>query len=193
MEPTLPTPDRILHEATRQFADRGYTGTSLASIAASLNLTKQALLHHFGSKAHLHASVLARVSDRLIHAITDPTNATPVQRLTTCCDRLSAQALTHPADIQLLMQPPADNNAGTMPADPVLRHLMTLVQALPKWRAMPEPQALAIACQLLGAVVVLAQTTDAARAIVGDAQIAELRDIWPGELRRTLAQILGNG
>ena len=41
---TSSTRDQFLQAAIKQFADRGFYGTSIASIAADLGLTKQALL-----------------------------------------------------------------------------------------------------------------------------------------------------
>lgn len=46
----------ILEEARRLFADSGFRGTSMASVAAAADLTQPGLLHHFPSKeALLHA------------------------------------------------------------------------------------------------------------------------------------------
>ena len=50
---------RILSEAMALFATRGYAGTSLADIAGASDISKAGLLHHFFSKDHLLAEVLA--------------------------------------------------------------------------------------------------------------------------------------
>ena len=50
---------RILSEAMALFATRGYAGTSLADIAGASDISKAGLLHHFSSKDHLLAEVLA--------------------------------------------------------------------------------------------------------------------------------------
>ena len=49
------TRERFLDAAAEAFAERGFYGTSIAAIAESLPYTKQALLHHFGSKEKLYA------------------------------------------------------------------------------------------------------------------------------------------
>ena len=48
----------ILQTATRLFSEKGYRGTSLASIADQVGLTEPGLLHYFPTKVHLLMGVL---------------------------------------------------------------------------------------------------------------------------------------
>src|SRR3954465_5511590 len=48
----------ILDPAPRLFADRGYRGTTMASVAAAVDLTQPGLLHHFPSKEALLQELL---------------------------------------------------------------------------------------------------------------------------------------
>ncbi len=57
--------DDILDEATRLFAERGYEGTSMADLAASVGLRKASLFHHFASKDALYGDVLERIVNAL--------------------------------------------------------------------------------------------------------------------------------
>ncbi len=57
------TRDAILRAAQRQFADRGYRGASLASIAEEAEISEPGLVHHFSSKPDLLGAVLARRDD----------------------------------------------------------------------------------------------------------------------------------
>ncbi len=50
--------DQILRTAADAFAAQGFNNTSLADIAAMLNITPAGVLHHFGSKTDLLTAVL---------------------------------------------------------------------------------------------------------------------------------------
>jgi AcrR family transcriptional regulator len=49
---------RILEEATRLIAARGFDGTTVQDIADAVGVTKPAVLHHFPSKEHVREAVL---------------------------------------------------------------------------------------------------------------------------------------
>lgn len=53
--------ERILRQATRLFAERGYDGTPLQAIADAVGIRKQSLLYHFPSKEQLRHAVLQQV------------------------------------------------------------------------------------------------------------------------------------
>lgn len=66
-EPTTTTPDvrtRILEEATRLFATRGYDGTAIQAIAEAVGITRPTLVYHFGSKEQLRDEVLEALLGR---------------------------------------------------------------------------------------------------------------------------------
>ena len=58
---TTAVPQRLLAEATRLFADRGFDRTSVQEIVEAAGVTKGALYHYFGSKDDLLHEVYARV------------------------------------------------------------------------------------------------------------------------------------
>jgi AcrR family transcriptional regulator len=67
MAPSTPTKERIIDEAMRLFGERGYKGTSVATIEAAAGLTAGAggLYHHFTSKEQLLAAGIERHLARL--------------------------------------------------------------------------------------------------------------------------------
>jgi AcrR family transcriptional regulator len=70
------TRERSIDEALRCFGTRGYGATSLDDLARRLGVTKQAVLHYFGSKEQLLNAVIDRAADELELAFTQA--ATPV-------------------------------------------------------------------------------------------------------------------
>ncbi|MHB1844684.1 MAG: TetR/AcrR family transcriptional regulator [Deltaproteobacteria bacterium] len=54
---------RLLGEATRLFAARGFDGTTLQDVADAVGVSKPAVLHHFASKDTLREAVLAALLD----------------------------------------------------------------------------------------------------------------------------------
>lgn len=63
------TPDRILDVALASFGTRGYEGTSLDALAASLGLRKQTILYWFPSKEAVLEAVIARSATELSDAL----------------------------------------------------------------------------------------------------------------------------
>lgn len=63
--------DAILDEATRLFAERGYSACSMADLAECVGLRKASLFHHFPSKDDLYGAVL----ERLVRSLSDTLSA----------------------------------------------------------------------------------------------------------------------
>ena len=63
------TKTQFLDVAKKLFAQKGFYGVSIASISGELGFTKQALLHHFGSKEGLYGAVLEGISRRFLEAL----------------------------------------------------------------------------------------------------------------------------
>ena len=69
--PPPTTRERILDGALASFGTRGYEATSLDALAASLGLTKQAILYHFPSKEALLEAVIDRSAVELSATLED--------------------------------------------------------------------------------------------------------------------------
>ncbi len=63
------TRDRLLEAATRQFAERGFHGVSIADIASELSMSKQALLYHFDRKEALYAAVIEQITKWMLQFV----------------------------------------------------------------------------------------------------------------------------
>lgn len=57
----LPLRDQVIAAATRLFAAKGFDATPLQDIADEVDVTKQAVLHHFPSKEHIRRGVLESI------------------------------------------------------------------------------------------------------------------------------------
>jgi AcrR family transcriptional regulator len=75
LAPSANTRDRILNEASRLFAERGYDGTSTRQIADAVGVRQPSLFHHFASKQAIMEALLdltyaapAAVAERLARA-----------------------------------------------------------------------------------------------------------------------------
>jgi AcrR family transcriptional regulator len=60
---------QILAAATAEFGRRGYEGTSLATVAARVGVTKTLLHQYFGAKQDLYLACLVPVGEQLLTAI----------------------------------------------------------------------------------------------------------------------------
>jgi AcrR family transcriptional regulator len=80
-------PERLLAEATRLFAGRGYDRTSVQEIVEAAGVTKGALYHYFGSKDDL----LYEIYGRVLRLQTDRLNAIAI-RATPVHERLAEAA-----------------------------------------------------------------------------------------------------
>ena len=169
----------FLDTAEELFADRGFYGVSIASIADELGLTKQALLHHFGSKEKLYGEVLARISERF-DALSDDAefdSSDPTERLKMYF--LELQAPGQSSQTRLLMRELLDNQkradtAGTWYLKPFLKNLIAKVQEVPNWADASDEEALALVYQWLGAINYFAVSEPTLSGIFGKKRFKDL-------------------
>ena len=176
---------QLLDSAERLFAERGFYGVSIAAIAAAEGLTKQALLHPFGSKEKLCSEVLARISDRfdaLAKAVS--LDADPVKDSNTTC-KIQQNPRVQPNQTTLLLRESSTtNNALTQRALGIwdlsqwphgYRH------GCSGWERASSAQALALVYQLLGAINYFNISGATLKAIVGAETYAELNQTFQPE------------
>ena len=71
------TASRSIDAALSSFAAKGYEATSLDALASELGVTKQTILHHFGSKERLLGAVLQRTVGEVAAVIDESLARTP--------------------------------------------------------------------------------------------------------------------
>ncbi|NQY97178.1 MAG: TetR/AcrR family transcriptional regulator [Henriciella sp.] len=194
------TREEYLDTAESLFAERGFYGVSIAAIADQLGLTKQALLHHFGSKEKLYGEVLRRISERFETLSDNPRGAVMSSEETarTFFLNLHATASEYPDQSRLLMRELLDNNqraasAGKWYLKPFLENLIAMMQALPAWKASSDAQALAAGYQLLGAINYYSISEPTLSGIFGSEAYEELDAGFPAQLRGLIDAVIATG
>ena len=187
------TRERLLTEAERLFAERGFYGVSIAAVSTELGLTKQALLHHFGSKEKLYAEVLKRISTRLgtLVAPADSDITNPQQVLTGYLIRIAKNAREEPHQMSLLMRELLDNQER---ADIVqswylgsfLKELVQMLKAVEHWSNVPDQVVLATIMQFLGAINYYAVSGPTLKGIFGNDVYSALDDQFDDQLEQLI-------
>jgi AcrR family transcriptional regulator len=192
---TSDTRDAFLRAAKRLFAERGFYGTSIASIATELNLTKQALIHHFGTKERLYGEVLAQLADRLSNVVAKvrSTYPDPERQLEELLLNLYSNTLEHPDDTQLLMRELLDNKGRAKQAHSwylkdFLKAVVSMVRKTPSSRALTEAEALARVYLILGAISFFAVSQPTLRQMYDRRAFSALKDQFPLEVRRVVRE-----
>lgn len=184
------TQAKFIEAATELFAERGFYGVSLANVADKVGLTKQALIHHFGTKEKLYGVVLERLSARFMTMIsaTDSEAQSPEDRLIGFFTRFFQHAVLQPQDVILVQRELLDNKqradeAGKWYLKPFLNALIGEVQKTENWRGASDPQALAVVYQFLGAVSYFATSRATLARMYGEQSYLDTRDCFPSELQ----------
>ena len=153
------TRQRLLDIAEQLFAERGFYGVSIATIASEVGFTKQGLLHYFNSKEKLYGAILQRISDDFQEQQTEAEQASeePIESLKQFYAALAEPTDTNTRRTRLLMRELLDNNARATNAEnwylrEVLERLIVTVKAIEGLQTLSDEEALIFAYQLLGAV-----------------------------------------
>ena len=185
------TREQFLAIAARQFGERGFYGASIASIADELGLTKQALLHHFGSKEKLYGEILKGISEATLLRIKAIKSSTvdPVDQLEAIILAYYRDQTSDQDAARLLMRELLDNErraekAGHWYLKPYLEELVDLITAIDP--ALDRAEALATGYQLLGAANYFALSQPTLQQIFGQRQFGQARDCFEQQLRQLI-------
>jgi AcrR family transcriptional regulator len=183
----MDTRDELVSAALRHFAERGFYGASIAGIAEDLGVTKQALLHHFGTKERLYGEVLQRIAAGLdaTRSLAMAGGGSPARKLEALL--LALLADTGGDEGRLLMRELLDNRQRAERADrwylrAFLEALTAALREVPGWQGATDGEAFAALYQLLGAVTYYAVSGPTLARILGKRGFAEVRAAFPARL-----------
>ena len=185
------TRELLLDRAEALFAERGFYGVSIAAIANELGLTKQALLHHYGSKEKLYGEVLRRISekfDRPLQGGDDPITALTAQLLHLHRENAEGTSATRVLMRELLDNKRRADTAGTWYLKPFLEQLTLRVKAIPAWAEASDAEAFAVVYQLLGAINYFGISEPTLKGIYGAERYEEIKRAFPAQLEALIAK-----
>jgi AcrR family transcriptional regulator len=187
------TRDQFIAVAEKLFARRGFYGASIADIARELGLTKQALLHHFGSKERLYGDVLQRISDELLAnsmaiAEAEPDPALRLEELVVAQYR---QQMADQDRARLIMRELLDNDqraakAASWYMRPYLQALVDTAMAIDSMRDVSDADALAMVYQFLGAAHYFAISQPTLKMVFGQTLLKATGTCFEQALRRQI-------
>ena len=193
------TRDKFLNAAERLFAEKGFYGVSIAAIAEELGLTKQALIHHFGTKEKLYGEVLGRISNQLITKLefNDLKREAAANVLEKHLLNSLSGSVIHYQHSQLLMREMLDNRRRAPHAEswylkPYLQKLADVVCALPGWEKVDEETALAGVYQLLGAINYFAVSEPTLSQMFGADYYERVVSEFPQALQRLIRSFIAS-
>lgn len=194
------TRERMIAEARALFAERGFYGVSIAQIAAELAMTKQALLHHFGTKEKLYGRVLESVSGELdahlAHASrTLPGGADGVVELFVSMIPHTPEAMERS---RLLMRELLDNRRRAGESETwylagFLARLVDLLRGCEGWGAVPDAEARVAIFQWLGAIEYSVISRPTLRGIYGPGASEAYWEVFPQRLAAMIRSDLARG
>ncbi len=186
------TRERFIAAAKALFAERGFYGASMDQIAREVGLTKQALIHHFGSKEKLYGAVLSDISERLLAELEESEHQVApdaAEAFIGALQRIYRRTIENPADTQLLMRELLDNRqrapkAGSWYLRPFLDRLERLLARDPRWETEKKPARETHVYQLLGAINYFAISAETLKAMYSNRHIAAMQKGFPARLAR---------
>ncbi|WP_170560177.1 TetR/AcrR family transcriptional regulator [Ruegeria atlantica] len=179
--------------ASKQFATHGYHGVSLAALAGEAGVSKQALLHFFGTKQKLYSEVLSGLASRQFAEIEAAKQPDPVMHLKTYLDRFLASNLSLPDDARLTVRALLDvhANAKVWPMKAYLDRLIEIASHTPAGQEASEIELRARVFQLIGAVQYFAISMTAIGGMYGKTNASELTARFSKQISDTVDSLFG--
>lgn len=191
------TVQKILFEAQRLFAQRGFDGVSISDVAEAAGVSKANIFHHFGNKQALYMEVLKASMDNFneMTGHLEPERAPLEQRLFHFLEANAAHLQQFPESVQLVLRELLENRSevtqqlAEQTTDAQFKQLFALLQHAQKAgeiRAGVDLAALVV--MMIGAVVFQFQV----RSLIHHHPEVGFADD-PAQYSRLLVDILMNG
>lgn len=127
--------NEIFEQASRLFAERGFSGTNLGDIAEAMGITRPALYYYVKSKDDLLARLVEQITEgpaAEIEAVAADSGLDPASRLRRIARLITLQRADRPNRFQLLLRseadlPPTVAEAHRAAQRATLRHLIEVI------------------------------------------------------------------
>ncbi|WP_170476555.1 TetR/AcrR family transcriptional regulator [Ruegeria arenilitoris] len=145
---------RLTDDCQKKFAANGYHGVSLAALAGEASVSKQALLHFFGTKQYLYSEVHSAFVDRQFAEIEAAKQPDPVMHLKAYFNRLKGSNFLRPEDARLTVRALLDvrENSKVCPVKAYLDRLIEISRGTPVGQHTSETEMRSQVFQLIGAI-----------------------------------------
>lgn len=181
--------------AKRLFAERGFYGVSIAAIADELGLTKQALLHHFGSKEKLYSAVLADIAERFMGVVDAPQEGDgPAGHMAATLTAMHRYMSTESEDARIILRELLDNPVRAPHSRkwflrPFLDALAGRARKAGPWRGAPEAEVFAAMYQLVGGINYFAVSGPTLASMYGTERLEAVTDAYPDAILRLCGEV----
>ncbi len=190
------TRERLLQEAEKGFAAKGFYGTSLRDIGRQLDMPNASLLHHFPSKGAIYAAVLERIAESLEAACAQAREAglAPDGRVMALADAIIEWTERLPHYAQIVMRELLDNVGRAESVDhwafgDVLHRMAELVDEASVGR-FSRPDAMLFLFHMIGSISYFQAGLPTVAGVTGRSE-AELSAAYHLEIREYLGRALG--
>ncbi len=191
------TREQLRFAAKRQFAEKGFYGTSISLVAGELGLTKQALLYHFKRKEDLYAEVLQEISERLLRFVRSTVRRAnaPERQLEDILLGMYSASREYPLDTQILVRELLDNQARADKVKdwyllPFLAEIVEVAQRIRGFEDIPDATVFCMVYQVLGSIEYFAISEATLTRMYGEETYAGFRDAFPTELRGQIRRLI---
>ena len=191
------TRQQFLQTARQLFARKGFYGASLANIADELGLTKQALLHHFGSKEKLYAEILQGISERMLAAVAaaQAAHRNPADQLEAILVTMYQASAVDPLDTQIVIRALQDleqraGNIQNWDLRPSLDAHAAVKLEFPGAHRLSQREALALIYPTLGAMNYLVVSQVVLSEMYGADTYDYLSTRFPERLRHQVRELV---